>query len=803
LAGLWVAAMGLLWVGGDIRFCIAGGVLGTGGHWFSYKMRNQPSRLRPFIISALVIALSIFLRNDMVKTFNGDWVPIGQYLILPIGQYLILVSGLAAYDVRTRGGLYTGLVLSGMVLFFASQQAFEYSFAVFVVGFLVVLLAFMVMSFLEDMIKAARVYWAKNRPETLVYWIVATCAMFVLAGLAFWVLPRGENNLIGQPQLAVLPYSQSDIELQQSPQRFDRGNGPQADLSPEGSSGQLGGAQADSGVKPRLLDIREALSGTDGLQGNGPDKGTTPQTSMVTGERGLGSDTGNGPGSAGETGTGVERFGDQRPNHADSAAPVYTADSGVGPLANASGPGSVGQTQPAVRDNRSENLEDPLVFHVRSNVASYWRGIVLEDYDGTQWFVSDLNNKMIESPNHTGTWYNRENDFSNANVNYRQTFFLRGNDDLPMVTGYRALQVVVNEEQTDNALLASGASYRVISSVPRHNPDQLRHDTSVGLSPELTILPQSLEQQLSELAQKVVAGASSDFEKLGLIISYLNTETRYAPAGSSGVVSLATLDEFLFQGIGGSSLDYATATVMLARASGMPARLAAGYLPGTRDPLTGTYRVLESDRHAWTEVQFDDSGWVPFDGGPRSDVSFGQRPAAGLANLFMTGAGDELYATLKEGPQEAFRTLVTSVPGPVLWALAPAIAIVLLIGRWFQSNSRRRLIGQGWRLLAYDGIPGEGRREMKKLYNEVERLIRRYVGTPRAGWQTADHYASIASDRSPEIDNHLSWFTQAVWRAAYRSGDLHAGLVAEGRRRLALLKEAFKASGNQQAKLQS
>ena len=360
LAGLWVAAMGLAWVGGDFRICLAGGVLGTVGHWFSYKMRNQPSRLRPLIISALVIAISVFLRNDMVKTFNGDWVP--------MGQYLILVSGLAAYDVRTRGGLYTSLVLSGMVLFFASQQAFAYSFGVFVVGFLVVLLAFMVMTFLEDMIRAARVYWTKNRPETLIYWTGATCAMFLLAGLAFWVLPRGENNLIGPPQLAVLPYSESDIELQQSLKRYERKNDPVADLSPERSSSPLGESQAGTGVNERLLDGQEALGGTSGLQGNGPETGTTPQTSTVPGERGVESEAGNEPGSAGGMGTGVEKFGDPLPNQAETVAPVYTADSEVGPastspqtLPNAGRPEGVGQPPPAARDNRgAKTAKTPL-----------------------------------------------------------------------------------------------------------------------------------------------------------------------------------------------------------------------------------------------------------------------------------------------------------------------------------------------------------------------------------------------------------------------------------------------------------
>ena len=88
---------------------------------------------------------------------------------------------------------------------------------------------------------------------------------------------------------------------------------------------------------------------------------------------------------------------------------------------------------------------------------------------------------------------------------------------------------------------------------------------------------------------------------------------------------------------------------------------------------------------------------------------------------------------------------------------------------------------------------------MKKLHAEVERLIRRHIGMPRASWRTAGDYASIASQHSPEIDNQISWFTDAIWRATYRSGDLHAGMLTDGRRRLALLKQAFKVSGSPKA----
>ena len=82
-------------------------------------------------------------------------------------------------------------------------------------------------------------------------------------------------------------------------------------------------------------------------------------------------------------------------------------------------------------------------------------------------------------------------------------------------------------------------------------------------------------------------------------------------------------------------------------------------------------------------------------------------------------------------------------------------------------------------------------------------MIRRDAGAPRPDWQTAGDYAATAADRSAEIDDHLSWFTQAIWLANYRSGDLNAGMVSEGRSRLTLLKKAFGALGKQRPGLQS
>ncbi len=53
--------------------------------------------------------------------------------------------------------------------------------------------------------------------------------------------------------------------------------------------------------------------------------------------------------------------------------------------------------------------------------------------------------------------------------------------------------------------------------------------------------------------------------------------------------------------------------VVLARAAGVPARLAIGYASGTYNLNSKRFIVTEADGHSWVEVYFPDIGWVPFE----------------------------------------------------------------------------------------------------------------------------------------------------------------------------------------------
>ncbi|HEX9092164.1 MAG TPA: transglutaminase-like domain-containing protein, partial [Anaerolineales bacterium] len=73
------------------------------------------------------------------------------------------------------------------------------------------------------------------------------------------------------------------------------------------------------------------------------------------------------------------------------------------------------------------------------------------------------------------------------------------------------------------------------------------------------------------------------------------------------------VDYFLFDLRKGYCDFYASAMVILARAAGVPARLAIGYASGTYNLNSKLFIVTQADAHSWVEVYFPGIGWVPFE----------------------------------------------------------------------------------------------------------------------------------------------------------------------------------------------
>jgi len=131
---------------------------------------------------------------------------------------------------------------------------------------------------------------------------------------------------------------------------------------------------------------------------------------------------------------------------------------------------------------------------------------------------------------------------------------------------------------------------------------------------------------------------------------------------------------------------------LMLRMAGIPARVAAGFSPGSYNKDTREYRVRDLDAHSWVEIWFTGIGWVPFD--PTPARSPAQSQASALATSAAAADAGEARATRQTTLTASERAADNAanagdgdergwvLPGLiVLLVVAPLGGAVLLVGR--------------------------------------------------------------------------------------------------------------------------
>jgi hypothetical protein len=169
-----------------------------------------------------------------------------------------------------------------------------------------------------------------------------------------------------------------------------------------------------------------------------------------------------------------------------------------------------------------------------------------------------------------------------------------------------------------STVMLPGQQYTVWSVEPDANPELLRRAPGGAYSPsfeERYIRQTTLEvsQGLGPLVEKITRGLTNNYDKAQAIRRYLETNCLYTldvprtPEGVDAVVYFVAVSRR------GACDLFASAMTLMCRLAGIPARIATGFAPGTWDESQQAYIVRGLDAHAWSEVYFPGTGWVPFD----------------------------------------------------------------------------------------------------------------------------------------------------------------------------------------------
>ncbi len=199
----------------------------------------------------------------------------------------------------------------------------------------------------------------------------------------------------------------------------------------------------------------------------------------------------------------------------------------------------------------------------------------------------------------------------------------------PQVTSFASLPLTYDAIQTQpgeeyatvvsvrsNEVLTEGDSYGATSSISIADAPSLRFagaNYPAWIEETYLQIPDSITDRTYRLAGTIAAPHNNPYDIARAVEDYLRRNITYNERVSSPPDGAEPVDYVLFESQEGYCTYYATTMMILLRAQGIPARVAAGFALGTYDPISNAYRVLESDAHTWVEVYFPGYGWVEFE----------------------------------------------------------------------------------------------------------------------------------------------------------------------------------------------
>lgn len=254
----------------------------------------------------------------------------------------------------------------------------------------------------------------------------------------------------------------------------------------------------------------------------------------------------------------------------------------------------------------------------------YWRGLVLDEFDGRSWGVSKrrLFRRINSQRGVPDSWQLEQSNNTDAKLleynilmePHQQQWIFTLMAPVFASSHYGRMYFTPNYLTRFAKPVSSRSNYKVLSNLNyRASPEKIfRNVKRRNLE-----LPEQRNPRSVALARQWRDQGLSDREIIEKALAMYRQSFTYTL--QPPLLGQESVDDFLFSTQRGFCEHFASSFSVLMRAAGIPARVVLGYQGGEHNPLENYIIVRQSDAHAWAELWLEGLGWVRID--PTAAVS--------------------------------------------------------------------------------------------------------------------------------------------------------------------------------------
>lgn len=242
----------------------------------------------------------------------------------------------------------------------------------------------------------------------------------------------------------------------------------------------------------------------------------------------------------------------------------------------------------------------------------YWRGIVLDFFDGVSW----------KSSPRTSSEFSSLHDIRGNRI--EQTIYLEPYNnkyffalDKPLNISLRSIQRRRDLTFSQSGNITRRIKYFVSSSLAEIVPErEIKRDFFLQLPGELSGTGNG---KIVGLARRLTVKNDSGATVRSILSFLRNGDYRYSLQNLP--LTRYPLEDFLFKYRYGNCEYFASAMAIMLRMAGIPSRLVGGYRGGYYNEIGKYYLIQQKNAHVWVEVYMDNLGWMRVDPTPADSAT--------------------------------------------------------------------------------------------------------------------------------------------------------------------------------------